>query len=170
LKLNPKRKRNKMDKIIRLSKVVTLDHTVTDIKQKAVYDALITEMQNCIHGHNTGGSIWQLHKNQNSSLYQRLTTEINQYALGLFRVNKGFDVSIIGRHNIVVPLDFVYVNIDDYNFNNQAVLSFYFKTNEFYLLETFGSALVLKASKEANQTFVIDFDDKSISITEHTQK
>lgn len=159
-----------MEKIIRLSKVVTLNSTVTDIKQKSVFDALVTEMQNCIHGQNTAGSIWQLHKNQNSSLYQRLTTEINQYALGLFRVNQGFDVSIIGRHNIVVPLEFFYVTIDDYNFNNQAVLSFYFKTNEFYLLETLGSALILKANKEAIHTFVVDFDDKSISITEHTQK
>ena len=159
-----------MDKIIRLSKVVTLDHTVTDIKQKAVYDALVTEMQNCIQGHNTGGSIWQLHKIQNSALYQRLTNEINQYALGLFRVNKGFDISIIGRHNIVVPLEFFYVSIDDYNFNNQAVLSFYFKTNEFYLVENISSAMVLKANQETIQTFVVDFDDKSISITEHTQK
>lgn len=159
-----------MDKIIRLSKVVTLNNTVSDIKQKAVFDALVTEMQNCIHGQNTVGSIWQLHKNQNSSLHQSLTTEINQYALGLFRVNKGFDVSIIGRHNIVVPLDLVYVSIDDYNFNNQAVLSFYFKTNEFYLVENINSALVLKANQETVQTFVVDFDDKTISITEHTQK
>lgn len=159
-----------MDKIIRLSKVVTLNNTVTNLKQKAVFDALVTEMQNCIQGQNTAGSIWQLHKNQNSSLYQRLTTEINQYALGLFRVNKGFDVSIIGRHNIIVPLDFVYVVIDDYNFNNQAVLSFYFKTNEFYLVENISSALVLKVNQETNQTFVVDLDDKAISIPEYTQK
>jgi hypothetical protein len=159
-----------MDKIIRLSKVVTLNHTVTDIKQKAVYDALVVEMQNCIHGQNTAGAIWQLHKNQNSGIYQTLTKEINQYALGLFRVNKGFDISIIGRHNVVIPLDFFYVGIDDYNFNNQAVLSFYFKTNEFYLVENISSSLVLKANQETVQTFVVDFDDKSISITEHTQK
>jgi len=159
-----------MDKIIRLSKVVTLNHTVTDLKQKAVYDALVAEIQNGIQSHNTSGAIWQLHKTQNSTLYQALTKEINQYALGLFRVNKGFEVSIIGRHNINVPLEFVYVSIDDYNFNNQAVLSFYFRTNEFYLVETISSALVLTANQETLQTFVVDFDDKSISITEHTQK
>lgn len=159
-----------MDKIIRLSKVVTLDHTVTDIKQKAVYDALVIELQNLIQGHNTAGNVWHLHKTQNSGIFQMLTKGINQYALGLFRVNNGFEVSIIGRHNILVPLDFVYVSIDDYNFNNQAVLSFYFKTNEFYLLDNISSALVLKANPETVQTFVVDFDDKSISITEHTQK
>lgn len=159
-----------MEKIIRLSKVVTIDQTVTDPKQKDVYDALVVEMQNLLHGHNTAGSVWNLHKTQNSGIYQMLTKGINQYAMGLFRVNNGFDVSIIGRHNKVVPLAFVYISIDDYNFSNQAVLSFYFNTNEFYLVEKISSALVLKAKQDTVQTFVVDFDDKSISITEHTEK
>lgn len=159
-----------MEKIIRLSKVVTLDQNVTDPKQKGVYDALVVEMQILLDGYNTAGSVWNLHKSQNSGIYQMLTKGIYQCAMGLFSVNNGFDVSIIGRHNTIVPLAFVYVSIDDYNFTNQAVLSFYFNTNEFYLVEKISSALVLKAKQDIVQTFVVDFDDKIISITEHTVK
>lgn len=159
-----------MERIIRLSKVVTLNHTVTDPKEKSVYDDLVAEMQNQIHGQNTAGAIWKLHKTQNSGLFQMLTREVNNYALGLFRVNKGFHVSIIGRQGIEIPLELYFVSIEDYNFSNQAILSFHFKTNEFWLAEKISYALVLKGNNEASQTFVIDFDDKSISIIEHTEK
>lgn len=168
--LNPKRKRNNMEKIIRLSKVVTLNHTVTANKEKSVYDALVTELHTLIHGHNTSGAIWQLHKNRNTGIFQMLTKGINQYAIGLFNANQGFDVSLTGRHNLEIPIELYFVSIDDYDFNNQATFSFYFKTNEYWLVEKISYALVLKGNNEANQTFVVDIDDKELSIIEYTQK
>jgi hypothetical protein len=159
-----------MESIIRLSKKVTINQTVNDTKQKNVFDKLVSEIQALIQGHNVSGAVWELHKNRNSAIYHMLTKGINQYTQGLFNVNQGFDISLTSRHNKEIPLELYMVSIDDYDFINNVTFSFYFKTIEFRIVEKISYALVLKGNDEASQIFVIDFDDKSMSIIEHSQK
>jgi len=169
-KQNPKRKRNKMEKIIKLSKSIELNQNIQVQEQKSLYDTLVNELRVGISGQNLINSFWHLHKKQNSSLYQSLTNELNRVAVGMLRGRNNFEVTIEARNKIRIPLEFAYLSIEDYYWQRQATITMYFSSIELTLLENFGSAILLKASSETNKTFVIDFNDKEISIIEYTQK
>jgi len=170
LKLNPKRKRNKMDKIIRLSKCIELNQNIQIPAQQSLYNTLINELRVGISGHNLVNSTWELHKNQNTDLYKSLTTELNRVAFGMLQRGNNLHETIEARHKIMIPLEFAYLSVDDYDWQNQATITINLKSIELVLLESFGSAILLRVNQTTNQTFIVDLENKDISITEYTQK
>jgi hypothetical protein len=159
-----------MDKIIRLSKCIELNQNIQIPEQQSLYNTLVNELKVGISGHNLVNSTWELHKNQNTSLYQSLTTELNRVASGLLQRGNNLKETIEARNKIMIPLEFAYLTVDDYDWQNQATITIYLKSIELVLLESLGSALLLRVNQETNQTFVVDLEDKSISIPEYTQK
>ena len=159
-----------MEKIIRLSKCIELNHNIQIQEHKSLYDTLVNELRVGISGYNLVNSTWALHKKQNTDLYKSLTYELNRVALGTLQRGNNLKETIEARNKIMIPLEFAYLTIDEYDWQNQATITIYLKSIELVLLESLGSAILLRVNQETNQTFVVDLDDKAISIPEYTQK
>jgi hypothetical protein len=159
-----------MEKIIRLSKCIELNQNIQIPEQQSLYNTLINELRVGISGHNLVNSTWELHKKQNTDLYKSLTYQLNRVASGTLERGNNLKETIEARNKIMIPLEFAYLTVDDYDWQNQAIITIYLKSIELVLLESLGSALLLRVNQETNQTFVVDLEDKSISIPEYTQK
>jgi hypothetical protein len=159
-----------MDKIIKFSKIIELNQNAQIQEQKSLYDTLVNELRVGISGHNLANSFWHLHKKQNTPLYQSLTNELNRVAMSMLRGRNNIEITIEARNKIKIPLEFAYLSIEEYDWQSQAIIEIYFNSIELTLLENFGSAILLKASPETNQTFIVDIDDKELTIIEYTQK
>lgn len=156
-----------MAKTINFSKIITVTNVSADPKQTNVYNLLIAEMQQVIVGRNMNGQVWQFNKEQNTDIFKGLWRSVAQYATGLFKTKQGFDASIPVRLNMTIGLELTNVSIEDYDFGVNATFQFYFQSAPFKLVENFGSALLLKQNLEDSASFIVDIDDKSISITEY---
>lgn len=171
LKANLK-KRNNMEKKIRLSKVYYLTNSIGSCMadQSAVLILLLTEIKRLTHGTQINELYWDLNETKNTDLHRKITTEINQFTMELFRANKGFDASIISRNDFVIPLDFVSVIINHCDLRKSITCKFYFKTKEMYLIESFGKLILLKEKINDLNTFIIDLGDSDISIIDYIKK
>lgn len=153
-------------KTIKLTKKITLSSATTNVKQKQMYDALLTEIKQQYNIGSAQGTNWLFLKEDGNEYCNKLNGIISHYANGLFDMSYAFNVEIIGRQDLKIKLNFFTLLIDKYDFTD-AEIDLYFKSEDFELLEIFGQSILIKQNLPQSYPLMIDLNDNTISISDY---
>ena len=134
---------------IRLSKSIEIGKSNLQPDQHEWYNHLVSELKIITEEFWKRGKSWELLKQQEPNFDSLILRDLKIFAREFFIDNMSLYPSIDGKQNIKIPVQLYDIIINYYDWSDEAIMVLFFHSEEFDLIDSFGSQLLLK-----NENFV----------------
>ncbi len=146
-----------------LSKSIEIGKSNLQPDQHEWYNHLVSELKIITEEFWKRGKSWELLKQQDPDFDFLILHDLKRFAREFFSDNKTLYSSIDGKQNIKIPVQWCDIIINDYDWSDDAIMVLFFDSEEFDLIDSFGSQLLLKKENIA-YPIMVDISPDNLGI------
>lgn len=152
---------------IKLQKVYYLTHENSDEIEREIYNELLQDLKLSA----TGLPIRERWSDYfiMDNLYSSVEHGVDKKMCSLIERKKHLKTFIKARCERSIRLLYHSIRVKDYNFKDKAVFAIFYESDEYYLKNIIGSAIVISSTHDGIHTLTLDYDDKDVSISQQNK-